>query len=144
VFNRTQGDKLQLHCNVTYKVMECRLQSAFWCKYSSDNCAELTDINRYVTQVSELNKSTGNILTRLIHFEFKNLTLDDAGEYKCNANCDSGETGMGHFIRLFIRGKQLHSTFVHLASYECRDEALKQKSPVTCCSVIILLHTLLF
>ncbi|KAL4656560.1 hypothetical protein GN956_G4445 [Arapaima gigas] len=96
------GEKLELHCSVMYEAKECGNLIAFWCKHDNGTYIPLKNISRYNTKVSEFEQKE-KLIRRLVEFEFKNLTLDDKGDYQCTAQCERGITAKGHFIKLDVR-----------------------------------------
>ncbi|XP_068425890.1 signal-regulatory protein beta-1 [Clinocottus analis] len=94
------GSSVKLSCNAIYIVELCGLLRVAWYRIASPNL-ELTDPGRYFTAVNE----TGNhVRRRQVVTEILSLTPKDHGQFQCQAQCDTGETSMGHYISITVEG----------------------------------------
>ncbi|XP_039972720.1 uncharacterized protein zgc:174945 [Xiphias gladius] len=97
-----RGSSVKLSCDTHYDPEQCGLVHVVWRHLTKQN-AELTDPNRYLTTVNET-ASDGNMRRRQVVTEILELTTEDNGQYQCKAECESGETAMGHFIWIDVKG----------------------------------------
>ncbi len=79
--------------------MQCGLLHVVWWKQS----AELTNPNKYLTTVNET-VYDGNMRRRQVVTEILDLKPEDNDQYQCKAECESGDSAMGHFISIKVQG----------------------------------------
>lgn len=96
------GSSATLLCEAEYDLTKCGLVHVVWRK--TDQNTELTDPIKYFTTVSE--KATGNSKRlRRVVTEVLSVSTWDSGQYQCNAECETGEKAMGHFITVNVKGR---------------------------------------
>lgn len=91
-----------LNCEAQYNFRLCSLLHLVWIQGTT----ELTSPSRYLTTVSE--QITGeDMRRRYMSTEILQLTPEDAGSYQCQAQCQNGDSALGHFIRINVKGTGL-------------------------------------
>lgn len=94
-----RGSSVNLSCEAFYDFQRCGLLHVVWCQES----AELTDPTKYFTTVNET-VSSDTMRRRQVRTEILNLTPEDSGQFQCKAECESGDTAMGHSIWIEVQG----------------------------------------
>ncbi|XP_060780586.1 uncharacterized protein zgc:174945 [Neoarius graeffei] len=106
---RTEGQTLTLNCTAQYEKQHCENISVFWCLSVEDKpCEPLTDLDKYLIQISETKLSKETLLRQQDAFvTFTQLTRKDTGFYQCKAKCQhTGATAMGHRINVTVTGQE--------------------------------------
>lgn len=98
------GSSSTLSCEAKYDFIRCGLLHVVWQKNDENTkkSSELTDPNRYVTTVNET-IIAGNMRRRQVRTDILSVRGKDQGQYQCRAQCEAGETAMGHYITIKVR-----------------------------------------
>lgn len=99
----SRGSTAKLSCDARYDFQRCGVVHVVWC-HEDHNKLEMTDPRRYLTTVSET--VDGRMRLRRVVTEILELDLEDNGRFQCRAECESGDTAMGHFISIAVRGAE--------------------------------------
>lgn len=97
------GSSVKLHCEAHYNLKKCGLVHVVWHKMNRQR-TELTDPNTYFTTVNET-VTENNRRRRQVVTEIINVSKLDKGQYQCDAECETGEKAMGHFITIDVKGR---------------------------------------
>ncbi|XP_074540375.1 uncharacterized protein LOC141801286 [Halichoeres trimaculatus] len=94
----SRGSSVKLTCEVLYNFEHCGLLHVAWC---DEEDAELTDPRKYSTTVSH-SSYDGNAVSTQVVTEILHLTIEDSGQYQCNAACGDGESTAGRVCEVIV------------------------------------------
>ncbi|KAM6935620.1 uncharacterized protein PEZ65_005962 [Lycodopsis pacificus] len=99
-----RGSSVKLSCDAIYDVQLCGLLQVAWYRLTAGSAepAELTKPGKYFTTVNE---TVDSVRRRQVVTEIFDLTPKDDGQFQCTAECETGTTGMGHYISITVGGR---------------------------------------
>uniref|UniRef100_A0A3B4Y1W3 Ig-like domain-containing protein n=1 Tax=Seriola lalandi dorsalis TaxID=1841481 RepID=A0A3B4Y1W3_SERLL len=100
VMTPTRGETVKLSCEANYDLEKCGLVQVVW-RHITKN-ADLTNPNKYLTTVNET-QLDDNMRRRQVVTEILNLTIEDSGDFQCEAKCENGNSAMGHLITITVK-----------------------------------------
>lgn len=95
------GSSVLLSCQAQYDSHTCGRVNVVW-SHLDPNPKRLTDPGRFFTRVKEA-IFNGNMRRRQVTTEILHLTPEDEGRFQCMAECENGESAMGHFIVINVQ-----------------------------------------